>query len=359
MRFPFFDTQKPISEVRHNDIQKKALSNLANKIKQNEYKFVENKCLCSSFNDNDILVAKYDRHGIAAESVLCNKCGIVRLKKVFDTTSMKRFYEEDYRKIYSGIDDSYKENLKFKLPDSKRGLTFIALLKKIGISNKLKKVFDFGCGSGHVLVPFYRHGIEVLGYDQGKGFITLTGDLNGIVQVKKLENVTIADASQDLVIMSHIMEHLADPIHDLMKLLQKIKPGGFLLVEVPGLFWKSRVGYYNSENPVVYFQNAHVVQFYHEYYLRRFFEQLGLHVLYGDERCTFVLQKPFNYSKPTREINFTYDKEMQKNAKHIKQFLKFHYLQWRFHHIKNKLVRIKYKILGKIIKAFNFLGIKK
>ena len=36
-------------------------------------------------------------------SFLCEKCGIVRLKKVFDTTSMKRFYEEDYTKIYSGI----------------------------------------------------------------------------------------------------------------------------------------------------------------------------------------------------------------------------------------------------------------
>jgi hypothetical protein len=111
------------------------------------------------------------------------------------------------------------------------------------------------------------------------------------------------------------MEHFDKPIQVMINLIKKIKPGKFLLVEVPGIFCIKNV----YINPILYFQNAHVFNYYY-YYLKIFFEQLGLDVLYGNERCTFVLQKPLDW-KPVL-IDVINDKHFEAWAVKIENYLK-------------------------------------
>ncbi len=95
----------------------------------------------------------------------------------------------------------------------------------------------------------------------------------------------IKDKSCDLVILSHVLEHLLDPIIEIKRLAQKIRDGKFLLIQVPGLFSNPQPHY-----PLSGFQIAHVYYFYKEW-LEHLFIGLGFSVLYCDDKCTFVLKK--------------------------------------------------------------------
>ncbi len=63
----------------------------------------------------------------------------------------------------------------------------------------------------------------------------------------------VADASQDFVIASHMLEHCENPIGTLRRHLSKLKPGGRLLYIVP-----DRRGGFDSERPLTTFE--HVVR---------------------------------------------------------------------------------------------------
>jgi SAM-dependent methyltransferase len=45
----------------------------------------------------------------------------------------------------------------------------------------------------------------------------------------------IPDAYFDAIVMSHVIEHLRNGVHALERLVGKLKPGGFIYVEFPGL----------------------------------------------------------------------------------------------------------------------------
>ncbi len=83
--------------------------------------------------------------------------------------------------------------------------------------------------------------------------------------------------SQDLIILSHVLEHITNPINFINEILEYLRDEKYLLVEVPGIFDIKRTYYHN---PSVYFQNAHIFNFY-KHYLNQFFETLGLKIIYG------------------------------------------------------------------------------
>jgi SAM-dependent methyltransferase len=65
-----------------------------------------------------------------------------------------------------------------------------------------------------------RKGLEISGYDE-----VLKCDLD--------EGLPVADASQDIVICSHVLEHLPRPEFTVDEIVRVLKPGGMLLVGVP------------------------------------------------------------------------------------------------------------------------------
>ena len=121
------------------------------------------------------------------------------------------------------------------------------------------------------------------------------------------------DSSYDLVILNHVLEHFVNPINELKTILPKIKLGGYLYIEVPGIY--SLYGIWGS--PLLYFQNAHVY-----YYFKAFLEELvkafNLKVIYGDERCTFICQKESEIIPNIKSVyNDSLSQYVEKNAKYL------------------------------------------
>jgi hypothetical protein len=64
-------------------------------------------------------------------------------------------------------------------------------------------------------------------------------------------------AEADLVLLSHVVEHLSDPESTLAALARRMRPEALLLVEVPGIFRIHR----SNLDPLSYLQNAHTYTF--------------------------------------------------------------------------------------------------
>lgn len=328
--------------VTLNELQIKTLQDFINKIKNGEIKFVPNHCLCGNTDPKlDLLISEKDRYGIPCNIVLCKKCGLIRLKERFDEDSTIRFYKDFYRDIYSGreiaTEDFFKEQIA-------RGEGFFTLINNFIDMNKIKNVFEVGCGAGGILYPFFKAGKNVAGCDFGEKYLSY-GQSKGLnLYLGEITDTHIEKESQDLIILSHVMEHFNNPIKSVNDILEYISPEKYLLVEVPGFFWIPKIYF----NPILYFQNAHVFNYYY-YYLKVYFEKLGLKVIYGDERCTFILQKPKNWKRNDNVI--IYDDNLSFWAKKVEVKLKHYYIEY--------LLKLNpYFWRQGLIKLLEMLGIK-
>jgi SAM-dependent methyltransferase len=320
--------------VALNDLQKKQISNFLIKIKNNEYNFIDNPCLCRNTDKTlDILISEKDRYGIACDIVLCKKCGLIRLRERLNDYSTAEFYKNEYRDIYVGQELASDD---FFITQAQRGQAFYNLIRKHIDISEIKTVFEIGCGAGGILYPFYQEGKKVSGCDFGEKYLKFGQDkgldlYQGEVDVNKTPK-----KSQDLVILSHVMEHFNEPIRTMNGIIELIDDEKYLLVEVPGVFDIKKTYF----NPILYFQNAHVYNYY--YYLKVFFETLGLEVIYGNERCTFLLKKPIGWVAQNDIV--VYDETMsiwvEKVENELKKYYLLHLLKLNPYYLKIGLIKI-------------------
>ena len=101
INFPIWkDDGKAVKSL--NNLQKKQIKNFINRVNSEEYKFVDNPCLCGNTDKNlDIIISQKDRYGIPCKIVLCKKCGLIRLKERLDDCSTAQLVIQE-----TGINDA-------------------------------------------------------------------------------------------------------------------------------------------------------------------------------------------------------------------------------------------------------------
>ena len=106
---------------------------------------------------------------------------------------------------------------------------------------KTKKfiLLDVGAGSHspslakRVFPDCIYHGIDIGNYDNSANDMSLM-DRYFEMDVTKLDFDEIPDYYYDLIILSHIIEHLHNGDKVIEGLAKKLKPGGFIYIEYPG-----------------------------------------------------------------------------------------------------------------------------
>lgn len=277
-----------------NDFQKEQVNKFLEKVDQGEYNYIENQCLCGNKDQIlDTVITEKDRYGIPCINLLCKKCGLIRIKERLDDKSTEKFYNNEYRGIYVGKELASNDFFK----DQKiRGDKFRKLIEEnVGLQN-INDVFEIGCGSGGILSSFAKKDTKVSGCDFGEKYLKFGQEKGLNLYDGEIDPQKTPKNSQDLIILSHVLEHITNPINFINEILEYLRDEKYLLVEVPGIFDIKKTYY----NPSEYFQNAHIFNFY-KHYLNQFFETLGLKIIYGNERCTFIIQKPKNW-----EVTKTY-----------------------------------------------------
>jgi len=327
--------------VSLSNFQKESISKLLKDIKDDKLVLVENDCLCCNRNhENDVIISEKDRYGIPVKNVICSKCGLIRSQTIFSEESNISFYKNYYRDIYVGLS---KPDEQFFDDQKSRGKNFLSLVKTHIDLNEIRQILEIGCGSGGIMFPFHNMGISCKGIDFNKEYLKF-GRSKGLLLLYGDYKNQIEDESIDLLILSHVMEHFTNPIEEMIEVIKKVTINKYLLIEVPGIFYMDKVYLY----PILYLQNAHVFNYYY-YYLRVFYEKLGLEVIYGDERCTFLLKKNQNWKEP--KINCIYEDSLKVYPEKIKRFILKTHFQYKY-----SLSLYVWK--RRIIKILNFLGIK-
>jgi 2-polyprenyl-3-methyl-5-hydroxy-6-metoxy-1,4-benzoquinol methylase len=113
----------------------------------------------------------------------------------------------------------------------------------------VRRVLDVGCGGGDNARRLRAHpGIEVVGLTHSAEEADIAAPHMDAVHVIDLErgltDLAMAKwgAPFDLLLFSHVLEHLVDPVMVLRRCLTQLIPGGHVLIAVPNVLeWRTRM----------------------------------------------------------------------------------------------------------------------
>lgn len=267
-----------------NDAQRAVRQRILDALTSGRYAQEDVDCFCGE--QEGIVIAEVDRYALPVRTVLCTRCGLMRTTPRMTAEATAAFYANDYRALYTGNAQALLGN------QIARGRTLLRGLPTL--FDQISTVYDVGCGVGGMLMAFAEHGKQVAGCDYDREYLQLGRDL-GLELVEGDADALLAardGQSADLVTAIHVVEHFLDLPSELARLGRAVRPGGFLLIEVPGIRCidaHSSQGY--RGDPLLYLQNAHTYHF-TAATLRYVLTQVGFEVIYADEAAVAVARRP-------------------------------------------------------------------
>jgi 2-polyprenyl-3-methyl-5-hydroxy-6-metoxy-1,4-benzoquinol methylase len=178
-----------------------------------------NICVCGEtrYKQIETLASKYGPITIAS----CRNCGLSRDIKEYDYN----FHYSDQANIYQLPDNAAFDE---EILGWKRYLEF--LRSYIGSKGR---VLDVGCNDGSLLSLFRDHGWSGIGIEMNTKLANFATSQGLKVINKPFNQATFADDSFDLIVMSHILEHMPQ-LGETLKCVQRfLKAGGYLFIIVP------------------------------------------------------------------------------------------------------------------------------
>ena len=234
-------------------------------------------CRDSSFNE----IGQVDRYGFYYPTGICRHCGNVQQIEYYDNDTLSDFYTNYYRDIYlnQAPQDLFEEQYA-------RGSSILSFVTPY--IPKSAHILEIGTGAGGILKAFKDagtydvHGVDFderyIEYGNSKGIEITQGGIEKMGDGKKF----------DLVILSHVLEHIINPSDFLKDTRKLLKDGGKIYIEVPSLNHVSRGGY--DFDLLLYYQNAHVIHFSVDS-LCALIRQCGLNVLKMNDFICCICEK--------------------------------------------------------------------
>jgi len=317
---------------------------IQNKLLNGEYKTVPATCLCGAAQDEYEILALKDRYGLFHKVVLCTKCSLIFNASPLDRDSAAKFYDADYRDLYNlgPIDESSAFQKQYV-----RGSVIYDLASRF-IGTRKINVLDIGCGGGGYLDVFHKKGHDVVGIDLDSRHFSY-GSTKGIEKLYKLSLPQFIEQHQQpfgLVIMSHVLEHVQDPLGHLNMIHDLLALDGLFYLEVPNFDPKDKTDFLTE------LQNAHNWYF-DEFVMRNLLVSCGFEVL------EFV--KPFHMGFLLRKAKSRLPGRafsQQVNPQVVSEKLRMLRMANRRHQLNEPLIQLRC-FLGKIKRILVWLWVKK
>ena len=91
-----------------------------------------------------------------------------------------------------------------------------------------------GSSLGYLLEKFRQDGWDVLGIEPFYQACRYSREQLGLEVINGiLESANLPDASADVVLLNHVIEHVDDPLQTLCEVNRILKPGGHFVIETP------------------------------------------------------------------------------------------------------------------------------
>ncbi len=163
--------------------------------------------------------------------VLCARCGLLFRNPQLDA-------KQQIEKLYHGGDfpvqkvEDYERYLDHLAKRKVLEETFQLIEKVLGRQGRL---FDVGCGGGEILYFAKKRGWKVEGLDVNSSFIS---KIQNMLQIPVYSGTLLEFSFEepfDLIVLSHVIEHVQNPRKELRKIHDLLKDDGILFVSTPNM----------------------------------------------------------------------------------------------------------------------------
>ncbi len=189
-------------------------------------------CDSSSFSLFETTVNR----GITLHNWICKRCGLVFLSPRMDVESVEKFYRSKYR-VHDIERDKPIQWVVEK--EETRALYQIDLLED-WIGKVPHRLLDIGASSGRLLhIATQKFNCVSVGIEPGDNYRAYASQ--NFKLYLNIESLIAASEKQfDVITMSHVLEHLDEPIKFLSTLRKYVlQEDGVLFIEVPNLYGHS------------------------------------------------------------------------------------------------------------------------
>jgi 2-polyprenyl-3-methyl-5-hydroxy-6-metoxy-1,4-benzoquinol methylase len=167
----------------------------------------------------------------------CSSCGLLFTIPRSDEAQAATFYPSDYPGYHpvDGVKPSGLFSILKWMSSLPYRIRFGAPeLRPVPFGHK--RFLDVGCGGGALLRDMQALGWSCFGIDLSDQSIKSSRERAPRASVRKaLLNDLVEESFYDLIVLSHVLEHLPNPMSSLEQCLRLLRPGGKLLVVVPNI----------------------------------------------------------------------------------------------------------------------------
>lgn len=163
--------------------------------------------------------------------VQCQGCGLLYLNPRPSPEEMKDYYPQAYREYRASIGKSVHR----RYQEEK--------LRKVQAHSRGGRLLDVGCADGSFLQMAQQAGWEVRGVELAEDSAVYAREALGLDVFKgELSEAGFPAEHFDVVTFWHVLEHLHNPLRELLEAHRILKPDGLLIVEVPNIAsWQARL----------------------------------------------------------------------------------------------------------------------
>jgi len=223
------------------------------------------KLACWICGYDDISARGGHREFVDFQIQTCLSCKLYFVSPAPDENFLLKYYRQQYRENENNLSFYYRETQRFRAESQYRYLTKI--LGNHFFRNKA--CLDIGCGMGVFLNKLREKGAAVKGFDPRKKLISYGKERwNLPIFTADIGSYLFGENQFDLISLSHVLEHLRDPIGRIRQIIMCLKKGGYLFIEVPNnnsekISWQldvrkktdEHLTFFNKENVQTFLKN--------------------------------------------------------------------------------------------------------
>lgn len=189
---------------------------------------------------NGLEIATVDRFGLPFRTILCQRTGLIYTSPRLSEHSLPLYYEQFYHRLHFSIPVT-ELNALFRGDVEQGKKVWARILPHLHGHDSSLAILEIGAGVGNILSEI-RHSARQHGYDptivgteHSSECIQAAAD-RGIAMVQGgIDSLLTANRQFDVIIMSHVFEHIVNLDSALDALRRLIRPDGLLYIEVPGV----------------------------------------------------------------------------------------------------------------------------
>lgn len=158
----------------------------------------------------------------------CSNCKLIFIEPIPDSDDLMKMYPPSYQDGVNGeiLKDPSKKliGLRFSY-----GYQF-DLLKKINFKGTL---LDYGCGAANFLINCNHYGFSCDGAEYNPKHVEVLKKEIPNSNFYTIEELLGSEIKYDIIRLSNVFEHFTNPKEEMLQLKNKLKPGGYFLIEGP------------------------------------------------------------------------------------------------------------------------------